>query len=263
VRLNLKEVVQQAKCSLDDILNKVIPENAQLQLEIINSRSRFLVEEIGWFKHNAFVAEGLLAPDQFTAYAGVYGLAEAVDIIMTRQGRPDAHYGHDREANEVAHLLIKHMAQSIQAIPAEYCTGSQNRAVFHAQVGISADKDVTPAARIPAGKEPDLYNHISSEAPVHKWITGGVSTILEFDQTASENPEAILDIIRGAFRTGARNLSIGSKASEFIRVTGYLMRRSDIEAAKAEKALRYDSSLFGVEVFENRPLALQRRVREV
>ena len=125
------------------------------------------------------------------------------------------------------------------------------------------DVGVTPATRLPSGEEPDLYSHISAEAPNHEWLSGGVSTILEFDQTASRNPEAVLDIIKGAFKKGVRNLSIGSANSEFIRVTGYLIRRSDLEAAKNEKSMRHGSAFLGSKFMETKPNHLHRRTRQV
>jgi hypothetical protein len=122
---------------------------------------------------------------------------------------------------------------------------------------------VTPGVRVRGGDEPALYDHLRTEAPHHRWISGGVSTILEFDQTAEHNLEAVLKIVEGGFKLGIRNLSIGSCNSEYIRVSGYLMRRSDLEAAKAEKSIRRDSSLLAVDVFKNRPYDLHRRTREV
>jgi hypothetical protein len=48
-----------------------------------------------------------------------------------------------------------------------------------------------------------------------------------------------------------------------VRVTGYLIRRADLEAHKAEKALRHSSALFGSEVMENNPNHLHRITRKV
>jgi nicotinamidase-related amidase len=53
-------------------------EYARLQVEVINSLSRHLVEDLGFLESNFLVREGLLHGDRFTAYAGVAGLAEAV-----------------------------------------------------------------------------------------------------------------------------------------------------------------------------------------
>jgi len=263
VRLNLKQVLQGVDAPLETVLGEIIPEAARLQMEVINSRIRYLVEEIGWFEKNPILQEGLLDAEKFTAYAGVYGLAEGVNGLMAAWGKPEARYGHNPEANAAANQIVERLAREIAALPAQYCAGTANRAAFHAQVGISSDVGVTPGVRVRGGDEPALYDHLRTEAPHHRWISGGVSTILEFDQTAEQNLEAVLKIVEGGFKLGIRNVSIGSVNSEYIRVSGYLMRRSDLEAAKAEKSIRHDSSLLAVDVFKNRPYDLHRRTREV
>ncbi len=263
VRVNLKKLAGQSDGTVDDMLDNVIPRTARLQMEIINSRIRAVVEECKFFEHSFFVREGLLHPDRFTAYAGVFGLAEAVNHLMAHKGRPEARYGHDAEANEMGRLIIERLANEIAQIPAAYCDGTGGRASFHAQVGISSDIQVTPGVRIPSGDEPSLYQHIQTEAPHHRWLEGGVSTILEFDQTADDNLEAVLDIVNGAMQSGIRTLSVGGVNSEFIRVSGYLMRRSDLDAAKQEKALRHDSTFLAVEFFDNQPEHLHRLIRQL
>ena len=148
-------------------------------------------------------------------------------------------------------------------IPAAHCTATQERISFHAQVGISSDCGVTPGVRIPAGEEPPLYEHFNVIAPMHELFSGGISSIIEFDQTARNNPEAVLDIIDGAHRVGIRNLSIGSCDSEYIRVSGYIIRRSDLDAAREEKIQRNESDFFGIEFINNQPNTLHRRIRTV
>jgi YjjI family glycine radical enzyme len=263
VRLNLKKLMDWSDGSVDDVLDRVIPKAARLQMEIINSRIRFLVEEVGYFDTCFFVREGLLHPDRFTAYAGMFGLAEAVNHLMAEKGRPEARYGHDAEANSLGRQIMERLDAEIAQIPALYCEGYGGRASFHAQVGIQSDQGVTPGARVPSGEEPPLYEHLQVEAPHHRLLEGGVSTILEFDQTAESNPEAVLDIVNGAMHSGIRTLSVGSTTSEYIRVSGYLMRRSDLEAAAAEKTLRHESTPLAVEFFEMQPEHLHRRVRKV
>lgn len=263
VRVNLKELIANLDCSLDTILDEIIPETAQLQMEIINSRIRFLVEDIQWFNNSIFVREGLLLPEKFTTYAAVFGLNEGVNGWLENQGRTQARYGHDDEANQAAQKIIQRLHDELMKIPAAYCTATQESISFHAQVGISSDIGITPGVRIPAGEEPPLYEHFNVMIPMHKLFSGGISTIIEFDQTARSNPEAVLDIIDGAHRVGLRNLSIGSCDSEYIRVSGYLVRRSDLEAAGAERTQRMESNFFGLEFIENQPNTLHRRIRKV
>jgi YjjI family glycine radical enzyme len=267
VRLNLKQLALQTQVGLETFLDEVIPQAARLQAEVIESRIRFLIEEAGWFEKDIFIQEGLLHRDRFTAYAGVYGLAEAVQTMMERQGLPDARYGHHPAANEAAARITRRLEQEVNRLPLPYCeaTGGHegSHARLHAQVGISSDLGVTPGCRVPAGSEPDLYAHLLAEALPQQAVQGGISTILEFDQTATTNPQAVLDIIHGAFAAGIRNLSVGSCNSEYIRVTGYLIRRADLEAQQKEKAIRHDSSLLGSDFIAHQQNTLHRRVRQV
>lgn len=103
---------------------------------------------------------------------------------------------------------------------------------FHAQVGLQNDRDLTPGVRIPATQEPGLYEHLRVEGGQHDVLDGGVSTILVFEPTARDNPEGVLNIVEGALQSGVRGLSVGCEDSEFVRITGYLVRRSDLEGAR-------------------------------
>ena len=263
VRFNFQEAVGRSDGTADDYVDRVLPELAGHLAEVINSRIRFLVEEIGWFESNFWVQEGFLRKDRFTAYAGVFGLAEAVNSLMASEGHPDARYGHDEEANRLATRIVERMGEELARHPGAYCEGHHGRITYHAQVGISSDVGVTPATRVPVGEEPDLYTHLAVEAPQQCAIDGGVSTVLEFDQTAKSNPRAVLDIVQAAHRMGIRMLSIGSKDSEFIRVSGWLIRRSDLDRAKEAKAVRHSSSSLGAGFFETKPIQRNRRPRKV
>ena len=263
VRVNLKEMVKLAEPSIEDLLERVVPMVAGRQMEVIQSRVRAIVEDTGWFEENYWVDEGLILKDRFTAYAAVYGLAEGVNEMMARMGRPQARYGHDAQANQLGSDLVAAMHAALKKVSVSYCEGWQGTACFHAQVGINSDVGVTPGVRIPSGEEPNLYTHLQIEGSTQRWIEGGASTILEFDQTAAGNPEAVLDIIQGAFKMGVRNLSIGSANSEFVRVTGYLIRRSDLEKATAHKALRHSSSILGSGFLQTKQNHLHRVTRKV
>jgi YjjI family glycine radical enzyme len=263
VRLNLKEAAKLSDGSKEDFLDRVLPQITPLWLEIISSRSRNVIDEFDWFKDNFWVDEGYLHKEKFSSYAGIFGLAECVDIVVAKSGGHRQKYGHYAEANQFAKAVTDRIHELLVDIPLDFCEGTEGHACFHAQVGIMEDVDVTPATRLPSGDEPDLFKHILAEAPNHEWLSGGVSTIVEFDQTAAKNPEAVLDIIKGAFKEGIRNLSVGSADSEFVRVTGYLIRRADLDAAKEEKAMRHGSAYIGTSFMETKPNHLHRITRKV
>jgi len=263
VRYNFLEMVKLSDGSLQDVLQNVIPHTTALAVEVINSRIRSLVEDFHWFENSWWVQEGLLDPQKFTAYLGVFGMAEAVNWLMERKGRGEARYGADQEANETAWQLSARVGEELEKHPAVYCAGWHDRVLYHAQVGISSDEGLTPGARIPGGQEPPVYQHLQCEAPHHACIPGGISTILEFDQTARTNTSAVLDIARGAMNSGIRMLSVGSSDSEFIRVTGYLVRRSDLEGYREERANRYSYAAVAASFFETKPTLLHRREQQV
>jgi len=263
VRLNLKKAAEYSGSDPERFLDETLPRIGKYWTEIIESRSRYIIDDARWFEDNFWVEEGYLQQDKFSAYAGIFALAEAVNHFTQASGKPDARYGWDENANALAKRITARIHEILEANPVPACAGTGGRACFHAQVGITSDQGTTPAVRVPSGQEPELYQHILTEALAHEWITGGVSTILEFDQTAAGNPAAVLDIINGAQQAGIRNLSIGSANSEFVRVTGYLVRRADLEAHQAEKALRHTSAALGAGVMENNPNHLHRITRKV
>ena len=263
VRANLGEVAKRFDGTLEDLLENHLPRLAEIQIEIINSRINHLVEEVGWFDQSIFIKEGLLDPEKFTAYAGVVGLNELVNKVMELEGQPDAKLGHAEVANQTALKIISTFKEQLLSHPSPYCRGTDGHVTFHAQVGISEDEGTTPGCRIPAGTEPELYAHLQAAAPIQSLVEGGVSDIFEFDQTAKENPEAILDIIDGAMALGMRDLSLGSTDSEYVRVSGYLVRRCDLENRQEEKLLRHDTSHIAREFFNSQPNTLHRRERQV
>ena len=263
VRINLQEAARLSDGSEEDLLERVLPFVVSKASEVTASRIAYLIDDIKWFEDNYWIDEGLLQREKFTAYIAIFGLAEAVNETLARSGKSDLRYGHAPEANLLADRIANRVADQIRNSPVPYCQGTSGHACYHAQVGISTDVGVTPSSRVPSGEEPELYAHLLAEAPTHRQLLGGTSTILEFDQTASGNPRAVLDIIRGAHAQGTRNLSIGSASSEFVRVTGYLVRRADLDAKAQEKASRYSSAALASGFMQTKPNHLHRRTRQV
>ena len=59
-------------------------------------------------------------------------------------------------------------------------------------------------------------------------FASGISDVLSFDETAVNNPQAVVDVIRGAFDAGMRDFTFNLDSNDFIRITGYLVRKSDL-----------------------------------
>lgn len=263
VRINLQETARLSDGTPGDLLDRVLPHVVAKASEVTASRVSFMVDDVKWFENNFWIDEGLLYREKFTAYTAIFGLAEAVNETLARNGKADLRYGHSPEANDLADKIANRVGDLIRDHPITYCDGTDGHACYHAQVGISTDVGVTPSSRVPSGEEPELYAHLQAEAPTHRQLLGGTSTILEFDQTAVGNPRAVLDIICGAHAQGTRNLSIGSANSEFVRVTGYLVRRADLEAKQHEKATRHSSAILASGFMQTKPNHLHRRTRKV
>jgi YjjI family glycine radical enzyme len=242
VRLDLSAVARRHHGPTAGLFEDTLPRYVELTAELIEARVRHLVERARFYEHDWLVREGLLSPDRFSAMFGIYGLAEAVDHLMAAEGHA-GRYGHDESANELSYRITRAVAAQVAARPLPYCEGFGGRALLHAQSGIDSDVGVTAGTRIPIGREPGLYQHLRAVAPHHALFAAGVSDILHFDETATRNPQAVVDVIRGAFGEGMRDLTFNLDGNDFIRITGYLVRKSDL--AGIDRGARHGSTFLG------------------
>jgi len=242
VRLNLREAVLRHTGDVDAFCADALPRLVELTAELAEARIRYLVEQARFYDSSWLVAEGLVDPARFSAMFGVYGLAEAADLLAERAGI-DGHYGRDAEVNAIAERITARVAELVAARPMPHCAGNDGRCWLHAQSGIDLDIGVTAGCRIPVGTEPPLYEHIRTVAPHHRHFAAGVSDILHFDDTARRNPAAVVDVIRGAFAEGMREFTFNLDSNDFIRITGYLVRKSDLAAV--DHGARHQSTFLG------------------
>lgn len=242
VRLNLREVALRHQGSRDSFLDELLPHYVELTAELMEARIRHLVEEARFFEHSWLVTDGLLHLDRYSAMFGIYGLAEAVSLVLEHEGSA-GHYGRDADADALAEQVLRRVSDLVAARPMPYCEGNGGRALLHSQSGIDSDLDVTAGCRIPVGQEPSLLRHLQTIAPHHVLFPAGISDVLAFDETARRNPDAVVDVIRGAFRTGLRDFTFNLDSNDFIRITGYLVRKSDL--ARIEHGARHDSTFLG------------------
>lgn len=256
VRLNLKKASASAK-NIDDFMNKVLPDMIKAQCEIINAKTRFLVEEVRFFETSFLVKEGMLSIDNFTSMAGIYGLYECVEHLTN-----GLKVGHDEAANEMAVKINNKVAELVKNEDGLYCFGTGGKIGFHAQSLISSDVDVTAGVRIKIGEEPSIFDQIKIEGQLNKPFDTGVSDIYIFDQTAQKNLDGVLTIIKGAFKNGIKMFALNSSDSDLVRITGYLVKKSDIEKFNNHESIREDTVQFGVESIANQDV-LNRKVRSV
>ena len=136
----------------------------------------------------------------------------------------------------------------------------EGRHLLHAQVGIDSDEGCSPGCRIPVGEEPETMKHILQSAPFHPYFASGIGDIYAFEKSYKERPDALADIVKGALASGLRYFSAYSEDSDVVRVTGYLVKRSQMEKLEAGKAVINQSTVLGLGM-KQRTKVLDRRLR--
>ena len=97
-------------------------------------------------------------------------------------------------------------------------------------------------------------------AKFHPYFKSGIGDIFPFDEMASKNPVLILDIIKGAFKEGMRYFSVYSTDADVIRITGYLVKKSEMEKLYKNEQVIQQTVVFGLGARENSKI-LERKVR--
>ena len=134
--------------------------------------------------------------------------------------------------------------------------------MLHSQAGLTTDRDATPGVRIPSGTEPDPVSHILALAPHHQYYESGISEILTLDETIRNNPEALVQLCKGAFANGFREFSANVGDNDLVRVTGYMIRRSDVDKFKEGRGSRTNTTVLGAEAVDNNAI-LERKPRVI
>ena len=252
VRLNLKALAESVD-SQEEFFESKLSEAIRIMNSIMDKRISFLVEKSNFFESNFLVKEGLLKLERYSAMFGIFGLAEAVNYFMDKEDS-EFRYGQDEVANDLGRDIIKKISNIVNQHENKYCSVSDHKFLLHAQSGIGSDEGTTPGCRIPIGEEPTMYKHIKQAGKYHSYFPAGVSDIFTFDSKNRKNPLAVLDIIKGAMQTGLRMFAFYTADNELIRITGYLVKRSEIENFKEGKVVLRDTTALGVETLENQDL---------
>jgi YjjI family glycine radical enzyme len=243
VRLDLSASLAQHDGDIEAYLSETLPTHVELTAEVIEARVRYLVEEAQFYEHSFLVDEGIIHPERFTAMFGIFGLAELVNGLL-----PDKRYGRDPESAALAHRIVDIVADLVEGREIPHCRNG--RAMLHSQSGISEDVGITAGTRIPIGEEPEITDHILTVAPHHGRFGSGISDIFALESSVRANPESIIDVTKGAFAHGMREITFNVEGSDLVRVTGYMVRLSDIEKLQAENS-RINSTGLGAESVEN------------
>lgn len=258
VRMRLDRLAKKAN-SLDDYLTKDLPKAAKEMMTYMDERIRFLIEESGYFNTSFLAKEGLISIDNFSAMFGVVGLAEAVNHLIATED-VSTHFGHNPEADALGLKIVETLDQIVKQHNNPYLKGSHEKYMLHAQVGIDSDFGTSPGCRVPVGEEPELHQHVMQSAPFHQYFPSGIGDIFSFDETVKKNPEFVMNIIKGAFKNKMRYFSAYATDCDVVRITGYLVKRSDIEKLNRGEQVLNDCVVLGKGAVDNAG-ALDRKVR--
>ena len=255
VRLNMNELPKLAK-SPEDLLDRVIPEAVTAVCDAIDSRCEFIIDECHFYENTFLYREGLIKKDRehMVGMFGFVGLAECVNRALNLTEEKDR-FGHSEKADAFGEAIMNRLKEELDKRPAKY-----GKYGLHAQVGVMEDTDSTPGGRIPIGEEPDLPYQIMNFTRMHRHCDAGCGELFPFDDTVKKNPRYLLDILKGAFASGARYLSFYSGNSDLVRVTGYLVKKSDLEKFEREEMTLNEATVNGSVVNKNLHL-LDRKVR--
>lgn len=256
-RIVLPKLVPEAE-SREQFLTETLPDCLQRMGDYMNERIRFLVEESNFFETSFLSREGFISRDKFLAMFGVVGLAECTNLLMAD---PDKIYGSDQEADQLADQIMQVIAEYAETSKALYSEVFHDHFALHAQVGIDSDHGITSGVRIPVGMEPErMYDHLRHSARFHRFFPTGCADIFSFDPTGRNNPAAMLDIVKGAFSLGDKYISFYASDSDLVRITGYLVKRSEMEKYYEGEAVLQNTVYLGGDNYRNAHLE-NRKVR--
>ncbi len=245
----------------NDFLENVLPHAVHTMAEMMDERINFFINESQFFETNFLSQEGLIDRSRFTGMFGMVGLAECVNILLGAENQQDR-FGYSERANELGVKIVSKMEEVLATRNNPHCVHTDGKFLLHAQVGIETDFGVSPGCRVPIGEEPVLPDHIKQTALYHKYFPSGIGDIFPFDEMAGKNPSYILDIIKGSFHSGMRYFSTYGSDSDVIRITGYLVKRSDMEKLDRGEAVLNDAVVLGLGSVKNAKI-LERKVRNV
>lgn len=258
-RIVLPRLAKMAK-DIDDFMDNLLPDACQTLGEYMNARVKFLVEKSNFFQTDFLVEEGLIERERFVGMYGVAGLCDCVNYLLRDKGLK---YGTDKEADDLADRIMTYVADFVAHFPAVYSEVSGGHFYLHAQAGLSTDVGVTSGVRITVGDEPaNLLDHLRHSARFHRFFPTGCSDIFPFDSTAERNPAGLLDIVKGAFAIGDKYCAFYGADGDMVRITGYLVKRSEMEKYNRGEVVLQDNLINGSSNYKLNRLK-DRKVRSV
>ena len=97
-------------------------------------------------------------------------------------------------------------------------------------------------------------------ARYHGFFPAGVGDIFPIADNVKQNTAALLDIVKGAFNTGVHYMSFYSANTDLVRITGYLVKRSEMDKLASGKAVVKQTTVLGMKNYNVNNLK-ERKVR--
>lgn len=243
---------------VDNFMDDLLPEVIELIGDYMSQRINFLVEKSGFFQSSFLVKEGLIYRDRFVGMFGVTGVAEAVNTLLKDKNLV---YGTDKEADDLAIKILDRVEMLVNKLDAPYSEVNDGKFILHAQVGLDTDIGVTSGVRIPVGSEPENFlDHLRHSARYHKYFPSGVGDIFPIASHVDQNKDALLDVVKGAFEAGVHYMSFYSADTDLVRITGYLVKRSEMEKFRNDEVVLQNTTHLGTPNYEVNHLE-ERKVR--
>ena len=232
---------------------------AETMLRYMDARIAFMAEQSGFFESNFLAREGFIHRDRFTAMFGLVGLAECVNALLQKAGK-DLRFGRSEEADALGLRVMDRIDAIVKAHRNPYCVATDGRFLLHGQVGIDSDVGESPATRIPIGEEPaEFCDHMNNCGMFHGYFPAGTGEVFALEPTARENPDYVLDMVRGGFERGGRYFSIHAGDSDVIRVTGYLVKRSEMDKLAEGRSVLQNTTALGLGAARNARILERKR----
>ncbi|KAE9529914.1 YjjI family glycine radical enzyme [Testudinibacter aquarius] len=245
-RLRLGTIAR-ACSSVTEMVEQLLPKVAKLALSTMDKRHQFIVEQSNFFKTSFLEQEGFIKRTNFTGMFAIVGLADATNHLLRQEGL-DETFGQSARGEEIATAIMQKLKSVNDSHIGVYAERTDNHYLLHAQVGASIDAEDklnTPAHRVKVGQEPTLLAHLKQSAPYHQYFPSGTGDLFVFDQTYVDHLDAVVDIIDGAFALNYRYITTYLKNTDLIRVTGYLVKKSEVERFRQGEAVLRDTTWFG------------------
>lgn len=245
-RLRLGTIARACQ-SVDEMVNHLLPKVAKLALLTMDKRHRFVVEQSNFFNTSFLEKEGFIQRTNFTGMFAIVGLADATNHLLAQEGINET-FGQSVRGDEIATAIMEKLKEVNESHQGVYAERTDGKYLLHAQVGASIseeDKQNNPAHRVRVGQEPTLLAHLKQSAPYHKYFPSGTGDLFAFDQTYVDHLDAVVDIIDGAFALNYRYITTYLKNTDLIRVTGYLVKKSEVERFRQGEAVLRDTTWYG------------------